>query len=135
VRAPKNFLFPVRALSPVFRAKLIDALERAAAGGKLSFSGQPALAGKDGWCRLRESLHRHAWAVYAKQPFAEPQHLIRYLGRYVNRIAIANHRLQSIDGDAVAFSYKDNRIKDRQVEKTMHLQTSPKGPTGIALTI
>jgi len=121
VRAPKNFLFPVRALSPVFRAKFIDALEHAAANGMLELSGQPALATPDGWQRLREALHRHAWVVYAKQPFAEPQHLIRYLGRYVNRIAIANHRIQDIDAGTIAFSYKDNRIKDREVEKTMRL--------------
>jgi hypothetical protein len=47
--------------------------------------------------------------VYAKPPFAEPQPLIRYLGRYVNRIAIANHRIQSIDGGHIRFSYRDYR--------------------------
>ena len=122
VRAPKNFLFPVRALSPVFRAKFLEALEHTAANGKLSFSGQPALATDEGWRRLRERLYRHDWVVYAKHPFAEPQHLIRYLGRYVNRIAIANHRIQSIDDGTVSFSYLDNRIKDQHVERTMRLR-------------
>lgn len=47
---------------------------------------------------------------------------MRYLGRYVNRIAIANHRIQSIDGGHIAFTYQDNREKGEQkTEKTMRL--------------
>jgi hypothetical protein len=121
VRAPKNFLFPVKALSPVFRAKYLDALERLRANGGLDFHGDPQCATDAGWAALREALHRHAWVVYAKRPFAEPQYLLRYLGRYVNRIAIANHRIRSIDGGVIAFTYQDNRVKDEKTEKTMRL--------------
>lgn len=109
VRAPKNFLFPVRALSPVFRQKFIEALDALRAKGALELSGQPQLREPSGWQSLRQALYRHAWVVYAKRPFAEPQILLRYLGRYVNRIAIANHRIKGIANGSVTFSYLDNR--------------------------
>jgi len=122
VRAPENFLFPVTALSPVFRAKFIDALQAVKDKGKLNLRGQPELATDAGWQRFLAKLRTHAWVVYAKHPFAEPGHLIRYLGRYVNRIAIANHRIQSIEGGQVTFTYLDNRDKsEEKIEKIMPL--------------
>jgi hypothetical protein len=48
VQAPKNFLFPVRALSPVFRAIFLRGLERLRADGKLK-SGPPELADDAAW--------------------------------------------------------------------------------------
>ena len=74
-----------------------------------------------GWKQLLQALRVHQWVVYAKNPFAEPMHLLRYLGRYVNRIAITNHRILSIDGGVIAFTYKDNRVKGEAVEKIMRL--------------
>jgi hypothetical protein len=124
VRAPKNFLFPVRALSKVFRGKYLDALAAARDRGKLALGGSSELATDVGWHRLMVALRTHAWVVYAKRPFAEPQHLLRYLGRYVNRIAIANHRIQSIDGGVIAFTYLDNREKEQKIEKTMRLSAA-----------
>jgi hypothetical protein len=121
VRAPKNFLFPIRALSPVFREKCIDALQALKNKGKLNLRGQPELASDCGWQGLLAKLRTQAWVVYAKQPFAEPGHLIRYLGRYVNRIAIANHRIQNVEDGEVTFTYLDNREKEEPIEKTMRL--------------
>jgi hypothetical protein len=96
VRAPKNFLFPVRALSRVFREKYLDALQALQDKGKLDLAGQPEFATEGGWQQQLQALRTHAWVVCAmrpaKRPFAEREHLLRYLGRYVNRIAIANHR-------------------------------------------
>ena len=121
VRAPKNFLFPVRALSKVFREKYLDALQAVKDRGELSLSGQPELATEAGWQRLLAKLRAHPWVVYAKRPFAKPQHLLRYLGRYVNRIAIANHRIQSIEGGYITFTYLDYREKEEPMERTMRL--------------
>jgi hypothetical protein len=121
VRAPKNFLFPIRALSPVFREKFIAALQALKNKGKLNLRGQPELASDSGWQGFLANLRSHAWVVYAKQPFAEPGHLIRYLGRYVNRIAIANHRVQSIADGIIRFTYLDNREPQEPVEKILPL--------------
>jgi len=49
------------------------------------------------------------WIVYAKKPFAGPEQVLEYLGRYTHRIAISNHRIKSISDGKIVFSYKDRR--------------------------
>jgi hypothetical protein len=39
--------------------------------------------------RLSISVGR-SWVVYAKRPFAGPQQVLEYVGRYTHRVAIAN---------------------------------------------
>ena len=69
-----------------------------------------------------ERLHRlplsQRLVVYAKKIYDKPEHLVRYIARYINRIAISNHRILSIDNGRVTFRYHDNR-NDR--DKTMTL--------------
>ena len=102
-----GFLFPVRALAKVFRAKYLDALQEAAARGELgSEVALPAL--------LR-GLRRRDWVVYAKPPFAAPESVLAYLGRYTHRIALSNRRILHVAADRVAFRWRDyadgNRLK------------------------
>jgi hypothetical protein len=59
------------------------------------------------------------WVVYAKQPFAGPQQVLDYVGRYTHRVAISNNRLLDIEGDQVQFKWKDYRDGDQV--KTMTL--------------
>ncbi len=54
-------------------------------------------------------LYKHNWIVYAKRPFAGPESVIEYLGRYTHKIAISSHRIKSMDDAVVTFSYKDYR--------------------------
>ena len=61
--------------------------------------------------------------VYAKEPFAGPRQVLRYLSRYTHRIAISNRRLLSADQNGVAFGYKDYRIEGPARYKTMTLAT------------
>jgi hypothetical protein len=49
------------------------------------------------------------WVVYAKPPFAGPEQVLGYLGRYTHRVALANSRLVSIDDGQVSFTWKDYR--------------------------
>jgi Putative transposase len=57
--------------------------------------------------------------VYAKQPFAGPDEVLKYVARYTHRVAISNNRLLDIDGGKVAFRWKDYR--DGNQHKTMTL--------------
>jgi hypothetical protein len=57
--------------------------------------------------------------VYAKKPFAGPQQVLDYVGRYTHRVAISNHRILNIEGGQVSFRYKDYR--DGGQQKTMTL--------------
>jgi hypothetical protein len=64
---------------------------------------------------LLKRASKKTWKVYAKPPLAGPRHVIRYLSRYVHRIAISNSRLLAYDGQEVTFRYKDradgNKVK------------------------
>jgi predicted Zn-ribbon and HTH transcriptional regulator len=116
----ENFLFPVKALSIVFRRKFLDFLENAFHQHELCFSGKTAsLADPRNFSLLLKRSKRKRWHVYAKKPFGSPQHLLNYLGRYVHRVALSNDRILSVDNAEVTFTYRDR--KDGDQLKTMKL--------------
>jgi hypothetical protein len=57
--------------------------------------------------------------VYAKPPFAGPEQVLEYVGRYTHRVAISNNRLLDIDDGTVRFRWKDYRDGDRQKVMTV----------------
>ena len=65
-------------------------------------------------------LREAEWVVYAKRPFAGPEQVLDYVGRYTHRVAISNNRLLDIAEDKVTFRYKDYRHDAQQ--KTMTLE-------------
>jgi hypothetical protein len=108
-----NFLYPVKALSRVFRGKFISGLEDAFCRGELNFpeelaSLEPFPMFKD-W--LRELLF-HDWVVYAKRPFSSAENVVRYVGMYTHRVAISNNRLISCDNGVVRFWFKNYKRLD-----------------------
>lgn len=105
-----QWLFPVRALSVVFRAKFRDGLQQLFDAGQLQFPRTgPRLAEPMVFAHWRRRLCRPKWVVYAKRPFAGPQAVLAYLCRYTHRVAITNSRLQALDlqDGTVTFGYKD----------------------------
>jgi hypothetical protein len=114
--AKRGFLFPVRALSRVFRGKYLDGLRRAFDRHELRFAGRVAgLADPAAFAALLASLREEDWVVYAKAPFADPAQVLEYLGRYTHRVALSNDRLVSVHEGQVRFRWKDsargNRVK------------------------
>lgn len=99
IPARPKFLFPVKAMSRVFRGKYVDALERAFDEGKLP--------GDEPWEELRARLRSHDWVVYAKPPFAGAQQVLSYLARYTHRIAISNNRLVDLRDGVLRFRWRD----------------------------
>lgn len=119
-----HWLFPVRALSVVFRAKFRDGLRTLYANGALEFHGQLQ--------RLREparfqSLVRQAcrpkWVVYAKRPFPGAATVLAYLSRYTHRVGLTNRRLLALNSAAqtVTFEYKDYADESRKKPITLAL--------------
>ncbi|MDP6637416.1 MAG: IS91 family transposase [Phycisphaerae bacterium] len=108
--SPK-FLFPVRALSKVFRGKFLAGLKAVGAKGELNFPETPGNAGQ--FTAMLGKLYRKAWSLYAKPPFDGPERTLEYLGRYTHRVAISNNRILSIDNGTVRFKYRDRRDHDR----------------------
>jgi hypothetical protein len=115
-----TFLFPVRALSTVFRAKYLAGLQHAFDAGQLTFAGGTAdLTDRRAFAGFLGQLRVVDWIVYAKRPFAGPEQVLDYVGRYTHRVAISNNRLLDIEADQVSFRYKDYR--DHSQQKTMTL--------------
>lgn len=110
--AGPKFLFPVKALSKVFRAKYIEGVEKLLAQGELDLP--PQLAEPNDQRQLLRTLRRKAWVVYCKPPFAGPEKLLDYLGRYTHRVAISNHRILMLEDGQVKFAYRDRRDGDRK---------------------
>jgi len=118
--ARKNFLFPVTALSIVFRGKFLDLLKNACARNKLLFVGQSAsLADPLAFKVLFNALRKKPWIVYANKPFGSPVHVLDYLGRYTHRVALSNERILSAHNGKITFSYRDRKNHDQK--KTMPL--------------
>jgi putative transposase/transposase-like zinc-binding protein len=114
IAAKDGFLFPVRALSAVFRAKYLDALQEAFGQAQLTFAaGTADLAPAEAFARFVADLRTAPWVVYAKRPFGGPAHVLRYLGRYTHRVAISNARLVDLSGGTVRFRWKDYADGDR----------------------
>ena len=123
ITSRRGFLFPVMALSPVFRGKFLSGLKRLFHAGtlKLAASSTP-LTDPTAQRRLFNTLHQKPWVVYAKRPFSGPEQVLDYLGRYTHRVALSNNRLVSLNDTEVRFRYKDyahgNRRKVMALDPT-----------------
>ena len=114
IAAKPGFLFPVRALSQVFRAKYLDALRHAFDAGGLTFAGQTRpLAVAGAFAAFLATLRRRNWVVYSKPPFAGPRQVLEYLSRYTHRVAISNERLLGLERGIVRFRWKDRAHGNR----------------------
>jgi hypothetical protein len=109
IAARKDFLFPVTALSLVFRGKFLDLLERACEKGKI-----PAVNNE-----IKASRQK-SWVVYAKKPFGSPKTVLDYLGRYTHRVALSNDRILQVRDQKVTLSYRDR--KDGDQKRTIELE-------------
>lgn len=102
VATSRRFFLPIKKLRLAFRAKLLASIEAALRAGEIP--GRH-LASDLGQLRHTPKV----WNVFAKAPLAGPQHVVRYLSRYVHRIAITDARITSYDGQTVTFRYIDRR--------------------------
>jgi len=116
----RSFFLPVRVLSRRFRRLFVESLEKAFDEGQLKFfSSLQELDDRKAFLRYLAPLRKKKWVVYAKKPFAGPQQVLDYLGRYTHRVAISNNRILNIEDGQVTFRYKDYR--DGSQQKTMTL--------------
>jgi hypothetical protein len=104
-----RFLFPVRMLSKVFRAKLMQKVNH-----KLKQAGLI-----DSYRILLNQSWHTDWNVFCEPPMGNAGQIVKYLGQYTHRVAITNHRIKNIDESSVTFSYKD--YADHARQKLMRL--------------
>lgn len=62
---------------------------------------------------------RKRWVVNLKAPFAGPEIFLKYISRYVHRVAIDDRRILAYDGQRVTFQYRDRRRGDSVREMTL----------------
>ena len=97
----------MRVLSRRFRRLFLEGLERLYGQGQLTVAGRcRELAQPTPWKRLLQVLRDKEWVVYAKEP-CDSAHVLKYLSRYVYRVAISNHRLIAFTEGKVTFRWKD----------------------------
>jgi hypothetical protein len=109
-RNSRDFLFPVQALSKVFRAKLMAMIT-----SRLKESGE---AVPDD---VRKQCFDKAWVVYSRPPAKGVTQVLEYIGRYAYRVAISNSRILNYTEDGqVTYDYKDYRHGGVHRQMTMH---------------
>jgi len=93
-RSNGKYLFNVKQLSDVFRARFVEQLRILIKGDHVKGEEPGGLFDKD-------------WVVYAKKAFGGPKQVINYLGRYTHRTAISNDRILEVDKETVTFKWND----------------------------
>jgi len=91
--ARKDFLVPVKALSPIFRAKFLEQLRQS-----------------DLFPQVPEQVWQQAWVVHS-QPIGSGLAAFKYLATYIFRVAISNQRIITLNEGRVTFKYKDSATK------------------------
>jgi hypothetical protein len=88
--AQQDFLLPVKALSPIFRAKVRDALHDT-----------------EGFSSIPARVWEQEWVVHC-QPVGNGRKAFEYLAPYIFRVALSNSRLVSGENNLVTFRYRDS---------------------------
>lgn len=120
-----GFFLPVRVLSRLFRRLCLTQLHAAFDAGALQFfASLESLRDRAAFLQHLAPARRAEWVVYAKPPFAGPQQVLDYVGRYTHRVAISNNRLLDMDDGHVRFRYKDYRADTAETQTMMTLSAT-----------
>lgn len=116
----KKFFIPVKVLAKKFRGKFLHSLKRYYRQNKLEFYGNEQASGTPAQFRsLLKQCYAKNWYAYTKPTFSGPLAVVRYLGRYTHRIAIANSRMVSMNTDTVTITVKGEADGSRAKMVTM----------------
>jgi hypothetical protein len=114
----KKFFLPVRALSKIFRARVMFCLLEALFNKLLKIP--------ENWKNrniveeLKALAQEKDWVLHLEKTRLRPAKVIEYLGKYIQRVAISNHRIESVEHNKICFAYKDYADKGKQ--KRMELK-------------
>jgi hypothetical protein len=104
-----KYIYPVKAVSAVFKGKMMDSIKRRFRKKGLWEKYKPQMNAS--WAK--------DWNVHCEPSLGKPEHVVRYLGQYTHRVAIANHRILKIDDSGVTFLHKDYRDDAKQKPVTL----------------
>jgi Putative transposase/Transposase zinc-binding domain len=116
----RDFFLSARVLSRFFRRRFLEMLEHAFEAGELNFfSALANLQNRDTFQQYLAPVRKKEWVVYAKPPFAGPEQVLDYVGRYTHRVAISNNRLLDSEDGHVRFRWKDYADDNQQKSMTL----------------
>ncbi len=118
--ARENFLFRTNSLAKEFKKRYLKKLSTAYARNELVFPGKTGATGTPtGFKKLIEQTATQRWVAYLKKPFAGPEQVLEYLGRYTHRVAISNDRIKAIADGKVTFTYRDRQDTNKKKKVTI----------------
>jgi hypothetical protein len=118
--ARRSFLFRIKSLAKMFRKSYLQKIDKAYKKDALVFPGKiTSLGSSKAFTAMFKELSETEWIAYAKRPFAGPEQVLEYLGRYTHRVAISNNRLTDITNGNVTFSYRDRKNKNQKKSMTL----------------
>ena len=103
-----KYLFNVKAMSIVFRAKFVAELRKK----KLKIPQS-----------VYDVLFKKEWVVYAKPAFGTAKSIVEYLGRYTHKIAISNYRILAINKEKRTVKFSLKNYKNGGKKTTLTLDT------------
>ena len=98
-KSRSNFLFPVKALSKIFRATFRDLLQKE---NPIIFNSIPT------------NIWNKDWVVNSI-PVGKGEKALKYLAQYVFRIAISSSRIISLKNGVVSFKYKESKTEQWKI--------------------
>jgi hypothetical protein len=116
IRNKDNFLFPVLAMSKVYKAIMMSSIRKLLREDKLK------VIDKKDTLAMLSKVYEKDWVVYAKQPFNGPEQVLNYLAKYTHRVAISNNRIEQIANGNCIFTYKDYADKDKIKKMSITVQ-------------
>lgn len=111
----KDFLLPISVVQKLFKGKFLDGFKKAVTAGDIQFHGElDIFHDKNVYKKLINKLYAMTWVVNIQPPFAGPEVVIKYLGRYTHRVAISDSRIVDVTDGLVTYSYKDYADGDKE---------------------
>lgn len=104
---PKDFFLPAKAVADLFRGKMLSQLGTYFESNKLRFAFCKKLEQPENWYGLIHKLYEKDWNFNIKETYNGNGNALDYIGRYINRIAITDARVESIEDGMITFRYKD----------------------------
>ena len=98
-----KYLYPVTQLSDKFRGKFMAGVTSQLARNGLLSQYRSSV----------EKAWRKPWVVFCEPSLGKPEHVVGYLGQYIHRVAISNHRIVDVNDHHVRFMLKDYRDKGK----------------------
>ncbi len=111
-KAKGQFLFPVRAMSAMFRGKLLCGLHQLYLEDKLRLPPKELAKYK----KTKNILYSKEFVSYAKPAFGGPKQVLEYIGRYTHRICISNHRIIKVTDSHVTYRYLDRKNNKSKIK-------------------